>query len=150
MLELATAAFSHLRGAASAAMDIAELADGRLVVIEANPAWCSGFYDMRHAASVAGLVEDPAPESAEKVSLRVATAGATFEVVDEDVRASTIAVGKRYLIPGEGVVTITSGSFSGDDGRGVSNFWHWQWEGGGTGHGYGNLTGDWKELAELP
>lgn len=39
----------------SPALDIAELASGRLVLIEANPAWCSGFYDLPRDHIVAAV-----------------------------------------------------------------------------------------------
>lgn len=43
-LDLALSADAYIPGSTS--VDIAELRDGSLVVLEANPPWCSGFYDL--------------------------------------------------------------------------------------------------------
>lgn len=54
VLEMAHAAAAYIPG--STAVDIAELVSGNLVVLEANPPWCAGFYDLPLADLTAAIV----------------------------------------------------------------------------------------------
>jgi len=56
----------------------------------------------------------------------------------EDEMGNSLQIGKTYVHPTDGPITITSGRFW-SNGR-VSNFWTWTTQSGEEKHGYG---GDW-------
>jgi hypothetical protein len=61
---------------------------------------------------------------------------------EEVIGGPTVAVGKRYMHPEDGLIEITSGQWWGT--HGLSNFWYWTVvETGEEKHGYG---GAWPEV----
>jgi hypothetical protein len=72
------------------------------------------------------------------------------DIVAEVVDEKPLEVGKRYLHPEHGVITITSGQYWGS--HGLSNHWHWVDEQGVQHAGYGGRSDDgtwsvWPEVA---
>lgn len=63
------------------------------------------------------------------------------QMTEDVIGGSPVEVGKRYVHPEDGVITITSGQYWGT--HGLSNFWYWKVE--ETGATHNGYAGDWPE-----
>lgn len=65
------------------------------------------------------------------------------DIMNEFFPHPGLKVGKSYIHPEDGVITITSGYYLDPIGGGLSNHWRWTKADGTPGYGYG---GEWSPV----